>query len=73
VPVRPTFPGCLIEVKPIGLFEMQDEKGVDDKIICVPLNDPYWNGNEQVEDLPPLLRGEIEQFFSIYKDLEGRP
>jgi inorganic pyrophosphatase len=35
-------------------------------------NDPYWNGHGQVDDLPPLLRGEIEQFFSIYKDLEGK-
>jgi inorganic pyrophosphatase len=40
---EPTFPGCLIPVKPVGMFKMTDEKGVDDKIICVPLNDPYWN------------------------------
>jgi inorganic pyrophosphatase len=69
---EPTFPGCLIPVKPVGLFKMRDEKGVDDKIICVPLSDPYWNGYEQLEDLPLLLRQEIEQFFSIYKDLEGK-
>ena len=69
---EPTFPGCLIPVKPIGLFKMRDEKGVDDKIICVPLGDPYWNGYEELEDLPLLLRQEIEQFFSIYKDLEGK-
>lgn len=67
---EPTFPGCLIPVKPIGLFEMTDEKGVDDKIICVPLHDPYWNHYEELEELPVLLRQEIEQFFSIYKDLE---
>ena len=54
------------------MFEMRDEKGIDDKIICVPLHDPYWNQYEQVEDLPQLLRPEIEQFFSIYKDLEGK-
>jgi inorganic pyrophosphatase len=69
---EPTFPGCLIPVKPLGAFKMSDEKGSDDKIICVPLNDPYWNCNEQLEDLPELLRDEIEQFFSIYKDLEGK-
>ncbi len=69
---EPTFPGCLIAVKPLGMFKMQDEKGIDDKIICVPLHDPYWNQNEQLEDLPALLRQEIEQFFSIYKDLEGK-
>jgi inorganic pyrophosphatase len=69
---EPTFPGCLIPVKPVGLFEMSDEKGIDDKIICVPLHDPYWNHYEELEDLPLLLRQEIEQFFSIYKDLEGK-
>jgi inorganic pyrophosphatase len=69
---EPTFPGCLIPVKPVGMFKMSDEKGIDDKIICVPLHDPYWNGNEVLEDLPLLLRQEIEQFFSIYKDLEGK-
>jgi inorganic pyrophosphatase len=68
---EPTFPGCLIPVKPLGMFKMRDEKGVDDKIICVPLNDPYWNENDELDDLPILLRHEIEQFFSIYKDLEG--
>jgi inorganic pyrophosphatase len=67
---EPTFPGCLIAVKPIGLFKMHDEKGADDKIICVPLRDPYWNHYEELDDLPLLLRQEIEQFFSIYKDLE---
>ena len=69
---EPTFPGCLIPVKPVGLFEMEDEKGIDDKVICVPLHDPYWNHLEELEDLPLLLRQEIEQFFSIYKDLEGK-
>ena len=69
---EPTFPGGLIPVKPVGLFKMRDEKGFDDKIICVPLHDPYWNELEQLEDLPLLLRQEIEQFFSIYKDLEGK-
>jgi inorganic pyrophosphatase len=69
---EPTFPGCLIPVKPVGLFKMRDEKGEDDKIICVPLHDPYWNHYSELEDLPLLLRQEIEQFFSIYKDLEGK-
>jgi inorganic pyrophosphatase len=70
---EPTFPGCLIPVKPVGMFKMRDEKGSDDKIICVPLGDPYWNEYERLEELPELLRQEIEQFFSIYKDLEGKP
>jgi inorganic pyrophosphatase len=69
---EPTFPGCLIPVKALGMFEMSDEKGIDDKIICVPVHDPYWNEYEQLDELPLLLRQEIEQFFSIYKDLEGK-
>lgn len=69
---EPTFPGCLIPVKPVGMFKMRDEKGVDDKIICVPLADPNWNGVDELDDLPELLRQEIEQFFSIYKDLEHK-
>jgi inorganic pyrophosphatase len=66
---EPTFPGCLIPVKPVGMFKMRDEKGIDDKIICVPLEDPNWNGYETLEDLPELLRLEIEQFFTIYKEV----
>ncbi|MGO9822407.1 MAG: inorganic diphosphatase [Solirubrobacteraceae bacterium] len=69
---EPTFPGCPIPVKAIGMFAMADEKGPDDKILCVPCHDPYWNGYERTEDLPALLRAEIEQFFSIYKELEPR-
>jgi inorganic pyrophosphatase len=68
-----TFPGCVIPVKPIALFKMRDEKGVDDKIICVPLHDPGWNGLEELEDLPETLRKEIPHFFSVYKDLEEKP
>jgi inorganic pyrophosphatase len=69
---EPTFPGCLIPVKPVAMFKMQDEQGIDDKIICVPLRDPNWNVHDSLDDLPELLRAEIEQFFSIYKDLENK-
>src|SRR5438094_2936072 len=67
---EPTFPGCVIPVKPIALFKMKDEKGVDDKVICVPLEDPNWNEAETLEDLPHQLRDEIKHFFEIYKTLE---
>ena len=67
---EPTFPGCLIPVKPIALFKMRDEKGVDDKVVCVPLEDPNWNQAERLEDLPQQLRDEITHFFEIYKTLE---
>jgi inorganic pyrophosphatase len=70
---EPTFPGCVIPVKPIALFKMRDEKGIDDKIICVPLHDPGWNGLEELDDLPETLRKEIPHFFSVYKDLEEKP
>src|ERR1700689_317085 len=56
---EPTFPGCLIPVKPVGMFMMRDEKGVDDKVICVPLHDPSGNPYDELEDLPVLLRQEI--------------
>jgi inorganic pyrophosphatase len=69
---EPTFPGCRIEVKAIALFRMKDEKGVDDKVLCVPVSDPAWNGLEKLEDLSESLRDEITHFFSIYKDLEQK-
>jgi len=69
---EPTFPGCVIPVKPIALFKMSDDKGIDDKIICVPLQDPNWNTFERLEDLPPQLRDEISHFFSVYKTLEDK-
>jgi len=69
---EPTFPGCLIDVKPVGLFKMWDEKGRDGKILCVPLKDPLWNYIEDLNDVPPHLLKEIEHFFSIYKELEEK-
>jgi len=69
---EPTFPGCMIDVKPIALFRMEDDKGVDDKVLAVPLSDPGWNDMEKLEDLPKQLRDEIAHFFSIYKDLEQK-
>ena len=69
---EPTFPGCMIEVKPIALFRMEDDKGVDDKVLCVPLQDPGWNTHEELDDLPEQLCKEIAHFFSVYKDLEQK-
>ena len=69
---EPTFPGCLIDVKPIGVFKMRDEKGPDEKILCVPISDPLWNHIEKLADVPPHLLKEIEHFFSVYKDLEKK-
>ena len=66
-----TFPGCVIEVRPIAVLHMTDDRGQDDKIICVPFEDPHWSGLETLDDIPPQLRTEVEHFFSIYKQPEG--
>jgi len=67
-----TFPGCVIPVKPIALFKMRDDAGIDDKIVCVPLHDPNWAHVEKLEDLSQPLRDEISHFFSMYKQPEGK-
>lgn len=69
---EPTFPGCLIEVKAIGVFHMEDEKGPDEKLICVPIKDPVWNTMDELDDINPHLKNEIEHFFQVYKDLEKK-
>lgn len=69
---EPTFPGCLIETRPVGLFKMWDEKGPDQKILCIPIKDPFWNYIKDLKDVPPHLLKEIGHFFSIYKDLENK-
>lgn len=69
---EPTFPGCLIRARPIGLFRMRDEKGLDHKILCVPLHDPQWNHIHRLADVPPHLLVEIEHFFDVYKELERK-
>jgi inorganic pyrophosphatase len=68
---EPTFPGCRIRVRPIGMFRMTDEKGEDEKVLCVPLRDPMWSHVEGLDGIPQPLLDEIEHFFQVYKDLEG--
>ena len=67
---EPTFPGCRIRSRIVGVFHMADEKGPDEKIICVPLKDPAWLRTTDVDAVPRELRNEIEHFFQVYKDLE---
>ena len=69
---EPTFPMCVMEVKPIGVFHMADEKGPDEKVICVPVSDPIWNDKKDIFDLNPHRLKEIEHFFQVYKDLEKK-
>src|SRR5687767_3484278 len=70
---EPTFPGCVIPVKPIAVLDMRDEKGQDDKIIAVPLHDPAWNTLEDLDDLTEQFQLEVAHFFSVYKQLDNKP
>ena len=67
-----TFPGCMIDVRPIGVLRMLDRGEPDDKILAVPLQDPEWNTLNELDDLSKALRDEIRHFFSVYKDLEQK-
>ena len=66
----PTFPGCWVRVRAIGVFWMEDEKGRDAKIICVPAHDPVYENVDDLSGLRAPLLGEIAHFFEVYKDLE---
>jgi inorganic pyrophosphatase len=67
---EPTFPGCLIRCRAIGMYRMTDEKGADDKVLCVPVSDPRLEHLRDINHLPKFDRLEIEHFFTVYKDLE---
>lgn len=69
---EPTFPGCLIDARPIGVLRMLDKGDPDDKILAVPAHDPFHGEYFDIADLPQHYLNEIEHFFAIYKDLEGR-
>ena len=68
----PVTPGCIIRSRPVGVMLMDDEKGVDEKILAVPLDalNPFYKDVRTHEDLPPLLVEQIAHFFRHYKDLE---
>ncbi|MEU4606520.1 inorganic diphosphatase [Kribbella sp. NPDC023972] len=67
---EPTFPGCLIRARAIGMFRMTDEKGPDDKVLCVPAGDPRQEHLRDIHHVPEFDRLEIQHFFEVYKDLE---
>jgi len=66
----PTFPGCIVTVRIVGVFFMTDEAGPDAKLLTVLSNDPDRANMKETEDLPAHLLAEIGHFFAIYKDLE---
>jgi inorganic pyrophosphatase len=67
---EPTFPGCLIRCRAIAMFRMKDEKGGDDKVMCVPAEDPRHTIFQDIGDIQEFDRLEIQHFFEVYKDLE---
>jgi inorganic pyrophosphatase len=69
---EPTFPGCQIDARPIGVLRMLDRGEPDDKILAVPASDPFHQEYFDIADLPQHYLKEVEHFFHIYKDLEGR-
>ena len=69
---NPTFVGCVIEARVVGLLRMEDDKGVDDKVLCVPTNDPSYENHKDLTDFPSAFLNEIAHFFKRYKELEGK-
>ncbi len=69
---EPTFPGCQIDVRPIGVLKMLDRGDPDDKVLAVPSNDPFYGEYFDIADIPQHYLKEVEHFFRIYKDLEGK-
>jgi len=69
---RATFPGAVLRSRPLGYLEMSDEKGRDQKILAVPVDDPRYDGNRHLDSISRHRLREIEHFFRIYKELEGK-
>ncbi|GEN33744.1 MULTISPECIES: inorganic diphosphatase [Aneurinibacillus] len=68
----PTFPGCVISTRIIGVLIMSDDKGQDEKLLGVPVDDPRWNDVKSLDDIPAHITKEISHFFERYKDLENK-
>ncbi|MDJ0768777.1 MAG: inorganic diphosphatase [Ilumatobacter sp.] len=66
----PVYPGVWVEARPVGVLYMRDEAGEDAKLICVPPHEPRWADVDDIDDLTPQLRAEIQHFFEVYKALE---
>jgi inorganic pyrophosphatase len=68
----PTFPGCMILSRVIGVLLMSDDKGRDEKLLAVPVDDPRFQTIRSLHDLAPHTLKEMEHFFQVYKDLENK-
>ncbi len=69
---HPTFPGCVVEAKAIGVLEMRDEKGPDEKILCVATKDPRYSFRKSLNDMQEHTLKELIHFFEVYKTLEEK-
>jgi inorganic pyrophosphatase len=69
---EPTFSGCLIEARPIGLFRMKDQGDNDFKVLGAPSTDPMFDEFRKLSDAPKAFLREVEHFFATYKELEGK-
>ena len=69
---QPTFPGCIMEVRPLGVLIMRDDMGLDHKLLCVPVSDPRTRDVHGLQHLSKHQLKEIDYFFNIYKELEGK-
>jgi len=69
---HPTFPGCVIEARPVGILYMDDDGEQDDNIIAVPTEDPRWDNVEDIDDVNEHYKKEIAEFFGTYKNLEPK-
>lgn len=69
---RPTYPGIVVRARPLGFLEMSDEKGRDQKVLAVPVDDPRYDSNRHLDTISQHRLREIEHFFTIYKELEGK-
>lgn len=68
----PTYPGVLINARPIGVLHMIDDGEGDDKILCVPVDDVRMKDMKSISDVHSAVKDEISHFFKVYKELEGK-
>ena len=66
----PVYPGVVVAVRPVGVLPMEDDGGIDEKVLCVQTKDPRWAHIQDITDVPEHTRNELHHFFSRYKDLE---
>jgi inorganic pyrophosphatase len=66
----PVFPGVVVNVRAVAVLPMEDDGGMDEKILCVPAKDKRWEHIQDINDVPQQTKNEIAHFFEHYKDLE---